>query len=161
MKAHEFITEMQIGKYTSGGITPSSTPITRKNSKIAYDTVKAIANAPTAKDKIDIITNLKVGRTSNKISVTDQNGNKYGFREYNEQSGDIELVDRQGKPYKTNVDYLEFVGKERSMSTSIKKWVFKSSKILASDIEKPTPTPDAKKKGRPAKPTYTMPDRLW
>jgi hypothetical protein len=157
MKIREFITEMRIGKYASGGIIPSSSPITRKNSKIAYDTVKAINDAPTAKDKIDIITNLEVGRTTNQILVTDQKGNKYGFKEYNKQSGDIELIDRRGNPYRTNVDYLEFVGKERSMSTSIKKWVFTSSKISALDIEKPTPKPDAKKKGRPAKPIYTMP----
>lgn len=161
MRAKEFITEASIGKYASGGIVPSSTPITRKNAKLAYNVVKAIAQAPTAKDKIDVITGLKAGGSNNRISVIDQNGVPYGFRDYDKSTGNIELVNRQGKPYKTSVDSLEFVGKERSISSSVKKWVFKTDSIQPSDVESPQPAQEPKKKGRPAKPVYSIPDRLW
>lgn len=161
MRAQEFITEASIGKYASGGIVPSSTPITRKNAKLAYDVVKSINQAPTAKDKIEVITSLKAGGSTNKISIINQHGEPYGFREYNKSTGDIELVNRQGKAFRTNVDSLEFVGKERSVSTSIKKWVFKTDNIQISDTEPQKSIQEPKKKGRPSKPKYNIPNNPW
>lgn len=157
MKITELLVEMQIGRYASGGITPSNGPIAKKKAAIAYNVVKSISTAPTAKEKIDIITSLKSGSTTNKIDITDQHGAHYGFKDYDKSTGDIKLINKLGTPYKTNVEYLEFVGKERSASTTIKKWVFSSSKITpASD----TPPPK-RAGGRTAKPVYTLPTRLW
>jgi hypothetical protein len=61
--------------------------------------------------------------------------------------------------YTVDVDSLEFLGKERSPSSTIKKWLFKTNNL---EIQgKMKPKLDAAKKGRPSKPTYTMPNRLW
>jgi hypothetical protein len=158
MKITDLLVEMQMGRYASGGTTPTGGPIAKKNAAIAYNVVKSIGNAPTAREKIDIITSLKAGTTTNKIVINDQHGKHYSFKGYDKSTGDISLANMQGIPCKTNVEDLEFVGKERSISSTIKKWIFTSNKIVSLDSD----TPDPKRGGgRPSKPVYTLPSRLW
>ena len=158
MRAGEFLSELTVGSYMKGGTAPSRSHIQNKNAKIAYDIVKSINNAGTAKEKIEIITNLSVGKTSNKIVVVGPNDKKYAFQSYDSNTGKL-TVSMSTTLYTVDVDSLEFLGKERSPSTTIKKWVFKTNNL---EIQgKMEPKLDAAKKGRPSKPTYTMPNRLW
>ena len=158
MRAEEFLPELTVGSYMKGGTSPSRSSIQNKNAKIAYDIVKSINNADTAKEKIEIITNLSVGKTSNKIVVVGPNDKKYAFQSYDSSTGKL-TVSMSTTLYTVDVDSLEFLGKERSPSTTIKKWLFKTNNL---EIQgKMEPKLDAAKKGRPSKPTYTMPNRLW
>lgn len=160
MKASEFINEMRVGSYMSGGVTPARSSIEKRNASAAYDLVKSIGNAPTPKDKIEIISNLKSGEgnTSNKIVIKDSHGKPYKFTSYDKNTGNIELISMKGMPCRTNVSSLTYVGKERSASTTLKKWIFSTDDIEASDAEKPKAPV---KTGRPKKVQYTIPNSPW
>lgn len=158
MRAKDFISELNVGSYMKGGTTPSKSHIQNKNAKIAYDVVKSISNADTAKEKIEIITNLSAGKTSNKIVVVGPADEVYTFRSYDKDSGQLSLS-FSNRLFTADVNSLEFLRKERSPSTTIKKWIFKVTDVDPQGKIKTAAT--NVKKGRPSKPTFTMPDRLW
>jgi hypothetical protein len=163
MKASEFITEMQIGRYASGGTVPTKDPLSRssikKNSKLAYDIVKSVNNAPTSRDKIEILSSLTAGKTTNKIVIIGPNDKRYAFQSYDKGSGKL-TVSLSTTLFNVDVDSLEFLGKERIISNTTKKWLFKTDHL--EPIGKMDTKPSDTKKGRPLKPDYSsMPTRLW
>jgi hypothetical protein len=161
MKIKEFISELTVGRYASGGVVPSKPgAAVRKNSKIAYDIVKSVNAAATSKEKIEILSNLTAGNTANKIVIVGPDGERYTFRSYDKDSEKLTVsLSTSPKIYTTDVNSLEFLGKERSVSTTLKKWLFKTDNLEVQG--KVEPKQDTAKKGRPAKPTYTMPDKFW
>ena len=162
MKAKEFLSELTVGKYATGGTTPSKDPVAtsafRKNSKIAYDIVKSVSNAPTSKDKIEILANLDAGRTANKIVVIGPSDKRYAFQSYDSSTGKL-TVSISNTLYTVDVDSLEFLGKERIMSGSLKKWLFKTDNLEVQG--KMEPNPNSPKKPSSAKPKFVVPNRLW
>jgi len=159
MRAQEFITEMQMGTYMKGGITPTKAPDSysayKRNSKIAYDIVKTVSKLPTSKEKFEYIFNLKDGQTSNSIRVVDSEGVAYGIKDYNADTGEV-TVSRGGALGTVNIDDLEFKGKERSISSTKKTWIFSTPAIQK--IKSATA-----RGGRPPKSdsSYSFPNRLW
>jgi hypothetical protein len=162
MRAEEFISELTVGKYATGGTVPTKDPISRaafrKNSKIAYDIVKSVNDAPTSKDKIEILSNLTAGKTTNKIVIVGPNDKRYAFQSYNKEDGKL-TVSLSTTLYTVDVDSLEFLGKERIMSGTTKKWLFKTDDLKSQG--KMEPKSSDVKKGRPKKPNFVVPDFRW
>ena len=163
MKAKEFISELTVGRIATGGITPSvPSAVYKQNARIAYNIVKDVMTAPTAKEKFEILFNLKAGNTSNKIRLFGPNGKKYSPDSYDPSTGIIKLVGLSGnRSFSTSVDNLEFKGKERTLSSSTKYWNFSFNDIQQD--EKPEVSEPTTKRGRPRNPTpsSTAPLRLW
>jgi hypothetical protein len=162
MRVREIISELTVGRYASGGVVPTKDPRSlgsiRKKSKLAYDIVKSVNNAPTSRDKIDILANLDAGKTSNSIVIVGPGDKRYAFQSYDKEAGTL-TVSLSTTLYTVDVDSLEFLGKERTMSSTKKKWLFKTDNL---DLQgKMEPKADAVKKGRPSKPTYSFPKSLW
>ena len=163
MKAKEFISELTVGRIATGGITPQvPKSIYKQNARLAYNIVKDVMTAPTAKEKFEILFNLKAGNTSNVIRLLGPNGKKYSPASYDEATGVIKLIGASGnRSFSTSVDSLEFKGKERTISSSTKYWNFSFNDIQQD--EKPEVSEPTTKRGRPRKPTpsSTAPLRLW
>lgn len=162
MKAKEFLSELTVGKYATGGTTPTKDPFAtsafRKNSKIAYDIVKSVNNAPTSKDKIEILANLDAGKTTNKIVIVGPKDKRYAFQSYDKAAGTL-TVSLATTLYTVDVNSLEFLGKERIMSNTSKKWLFKTDNLEVQG--KMEPNPNSPKKPSSAKPKFVVPNRLW
>jgi hypothetical protein len=163
MRAIEIISELTVGRIATGGITPQvPKSIYNQNAKLAYNIVKDVMTAPTAKEKFEILFNLKAGNTTNIIRLLGPNGKKYSPASYDKETGIIKLVGAAGdRSYSTSVDNLEFKGKERTISSTKKYWNF-SFNDMKQD-KKPEVSEPGTKRGRPRNPTpsSTAPLRLW
>lgn len=157
--------EMQIGRIATGGPTHlASNPAAKQNARIAYEIVVAVGNADTAKEKFEILNNLKAGQTTNKIVLVDPNGKKYSVVSYDQSTGAIQLLSWTGsRPVSTKVDNLKFKGKERSISSTKKNWIFSFDEMEQGEPTIKTPSDSSVKRGRPRNPTpsASAPLRLW
>jgi len=140
MRAEEFLIEYTRGVYGKGGITPTRGKAYRTRSKIAYEIRKSIMNAETAKEKLDILMNLKKGQTTN-YPVFKIDGKNFRVKKWDKETGTITVTDPKNI-YLINDNDMEFVGPERSISNTSKQWVFQASdmKVKKKEIvRKPKP----------------------
>jgi hypothetical protein len=124
----EILAEMQ-NKKLAGGPTVStvvtSAPWVKKGINTARERTQAVKAAETAKEKFDYVYGLKSTTSVVRVAIQQTPTTKVraSVRSYDPATGDIELQTAH-HVYEANTNDFEYLGREKAISTPIKKYKF-------------------------------------
>jgi hypothetical protein len=130
MKVAEILSEMQRGQIYKGGVSyDKSAPWIKNQMDVAAERTKTIDQLEDPAAKFKFIADLGSNAVRNKVFVKLDDGDKLvpmTIKSYDPDTGNIflGLSGNSLKTYRTNVSTLDFIGRERSPSTSVKTYKF-------------------------------------
>ncbi len=119
--------ELTIGKVGTGGVSTidKTAPWIKHNMDVAGKRTMAVNAAKSVKDKFDIIYNI--AKESKTTLINLGSFGKNSIQSYDPATGDLILKSSTSgkvKLYSTNINSYEYVGREKSIGASTKKYIF-------------------------------------